>query len=70
MPGTRSPRSTRHASTTSSAFPTAMPMGQFMSVMHADAAAPMARVVATSRVASERALSRVFMNAPFPHFTS
>jgi hypothetical protein len=39
-----------------------------MSVMHAEAAAPIARVVATSRVASERAESRVFMNAPLPHF--
>jgi hypothetical protein len=70
VPATWAPRSTRQDSTTSRAFPTLAPIGQLMSVIARDAAAPIARVVATSRAASERAESRVFMNAPLPHFTS
>ena len=70
VPAIFSPRSARHASRTSSAFPTALPIGQLMSVTRAEAAAPSERVVATRREANPRAASRVFMNAPFPHLTS
>ena len=65
-----SPRSAATVSNTSTAFPQARPSGWFMSVITAAIALPMRFPIDTMDCASARASSRVFMNAPVPHFTS
>ena len=55
---------------TSLALPTANPSGADMSVTSAAALRLAAFAPATSALASSSASSRVFMNAPEPHFTS
>ena len=57
-------------SRTSRALPTARPSGASIDVISASVLSPFARPLATIESASLRASSRVFMNAPRPHFTS
>ena len=64
------PLSTCTASRTSSAFPTAMPSGWFISVITAATRFPTSAPISTIRSASAFASSGVSMNAPVPVLTS
>ena len=65
-----SPRSSRTASTMSSALPIASPSGCDMSVTAARVGRPQSAASAVHASASSAASSGVFMNAPLPAFTS
>ncbi len=69
-PGGPSPLSVSIASSSSSALPTALPSGWFISLMTATTLRPASAPMPTIMRASSRALSNSRMNAPSPTFTS